>query len=67
MGEHRAGVADHNYPLMMLAGIELWHRIFIDPPETAKPQLDLSAYSVGYGFAVPPIRDTPNQQGPLIS
>ena len=48
MGEHRAGAADHTYPLMMLAGIELWHRIFIDPPAIAKPQLDLSAYSVGY-------------------
>jgi hypothetical protein len=45
--EHRAGAVDHTYPFMMLASIELWHRIFIDPPSIAKPQLDLSAYSRG--------------------
>jgi hypothetical protein len=45
--EHRAGVAVHTYPFMMLAGIELWFRIFIDPPSIGKPQLDLSAYSRG--------------------
>jgi asparagine synthase (glutamine-hydrolysing) len=46
--EHRAGAVDHTYPFMMLASIELWHRIFIDPPSIAKPQLDLSAYSRGF-------------------
>jgi asparagine synthase (glutamine-hydrolysing) len=48
--EHRAGAADHTYPFMMLAAIELWHRIFIDPPSIAKPQLNLSAYSRESGF-----------------
>jgi len=43
--EHRTGAADHTFPMMMLAGIELWNRIFIDPPSIAKPQFDLSAYS----------------------
>lgn len=43
--EHRAGAANHTYLLMMLVGIELWHRIFIDPTSIAKPQLDLYSYN----------------------
>jgi asparagine synthase (glutamine-hydrolysing) len=43
--EHRAGTADHTCLLMMLAGIELWHRIFIDPPSISKPQRGLSSYN----------------------
>lgn len=40
--EHRSGTADHSYALMMLAAVELWHRIFIDPPSIAKPEWTLS-------------------------
>lgn len=29
--EHRAGEADHSGPLVVLAGVELWHRQFVDP------------------------------------
>jgi asparagine synthase (glutamine-hydrolysing) len=42
--QHRASVADHTYPLMMLAAIELWQRMFIDPPTLTRPKLDLSGY-----------------------
>lgn len=43
--EHRAGLADHTYIFMMLAGIEIWHRLFIDPPAIASPELNLSDYA----------------------
>jgi len=44
VSQHRAAVSDHTYPLMMLTAIELWHRIFIDPPVIARPCLDLSGF-----------------------
>ena len=34
MGEHRDGVADHTYPIMMLAGIELWHAFLSTHPRS---------------------------------
>ncbi|MGA7878791.1 MAG: asparagine synthetase B [Desulfoferrobacter sp.] len=43
--EHRAAVADNTYQLMMLTGLEIWHRIFIDSPSLAEAQLDLSDHS----------------------
>lgn len=39
--EHRAGIADHMFCLMMLTGFELWHRIFIDTPTLRKPEMTL--------------------------
>jgi hypothetical protein len=37
--EHRAGIADHMFCLMMLTGFELWHRIFIDAPTLRRPEM----------------------------
>jgi asparagine synthase (glutamine-hydrolysing) len=45
--EHRAGIADHMFCLMMLTGFELWHRIFIDAPMLRKPEVTLPQVARG--------------------
>lgn len=42
LGEHAAGRADHTFSLGMLLAIEIWHRLFIDPPRLAKPDRTLT-------------------------
>ena len=37
MNAHRSGRADFGELLMMLAGVELWHRLFVDPAVLAPP------------------------------
>ena len=41
LNEHRAGVANHMFCLMMLTCFELWHRIFIDAPTVGRPTMTL--------------------------
>jgi len=45
--EHRTGVADHMFCLMMLTGFELWHRIFIHAPTVKKPEMTLPQVARG--------------------
>nr|WP_281173461.1 asparagine synthase-related protein [Xenophilus azovorans] len=43
MDAHRAGRADFGELLMMLAGVELWQRLFVDPPTLAPPDDGMAA------------------------
>lgn len=42
MDTHRSGRADHGEVLTMLAGVELWQRLFVDPPILAPPDHDMT-------------------------
>ena len=42
LDEHRSARADHSYLLGMLLAVEVWHRLFVDPPVLAKPDWTLA-------------------------
>lgn len=42
LDQHRCGRADHAYALMSLAAVEIWLRLFVDPPALAGPQFTLA-------------------------
>lgn len=42
MDAHRSGRADHGELLMMLAGVELWLRLFVDPSTLMPPDHDIA-------------------------
>ena len=39
--EHRAGLADHSFAVMMLVGLEVFHRVFLEGPSLEKPTATL--------------------------
>ena len=45
LDEHRAGKRDNSRLLMMLAAVELWHQLFVDPPALAAPGGTLTDYA----------------------
>jgi hypothetical protein len=45
LDEHRSGTGQHGSLLMKLASIELWHRLFIDPPLLRPPSGGLRDYA----------------------
>jgi asparagine synthase (glutamine-hydrolysing) len=42
LGEHETGERDGSFVIMMLMAIEVWHRVFIDPPDVCKPDFTLA-------------------------